>query len=272
MNPLLLAAAALFIYMSLMFVISLVRKDNGTADIAYGWGFVLVALITYILGTPGLSALIATTFVVIWAARLSIRIYVRSRGKPEDFRYKAWREQWGKTFAVRSFFQVYVLQGVVIYLVSVPIMLLNTYSNDVRFVGTYYGSIIVIGMLGWLKGFFFESVGDYQLAKFMGDPANKGKIMDRGLWHFTRHPNYYGESLMWWGIALIAAGTLLQAGYGWLVLAPFIGPILITFLLLKVSGVPLLEAHFAGNPAWEAYKARTSVFIPWRPKKANSAA
>lgn len=265
MEPLALALFGLFIYMCIAFVISLVRKDNGTADIAYGWGFVLIALITYILGTHSLHGFMVSLLAVIWAARLSVRIYLRNHGKPEDFRYRVWREQWGKSFALRSFFQVYMLQGSIIFLVALPLSLANLYGSHVV-PGSVPDLMAGLGLFAWLIGFYFEAVGDLQLARFMRDPAHKGMIMDQGLWRYTRHPNYFGESVMWWGIALIAFGTLFASH----ALAPavlaFIGPVVITFLLLKVSGVPLLEARFAGNPAWEAYKARTSVFIPLPPK------
>jgi steroid 5-alpha reductase family enzyme len=266
MNPLLLALGCLFVYMCLAFVVSVIRKDNGTADIAYGWGFVLVAWVTYAFGTQSFHAALVSVLATIWAARLSIRIYLRSRGKPEDFRYKTWREQWGKTFLIRSFFQVYMLQGLIIFLVVLPVSLVNLYGGRV-FIGSFPDILAFIGLLAWIKGFYFESVGDWQLAKFMRNPENKGKIMDQGLWKYTRHPNYYGESVMWWGIALIAFGTMLAAGNQLIGILAFVGPAIITFFLLKVSGVPMLEAHFAGNPAWEAYKAKTSVFIPWPPSK-----
>ena len=197
----------------------------------------------------------------VWALRLSVRIFLRNHGKPEDFRYRAWREAWGKTFLWRSYLQVYLLQGLVIYLVSLPLTLTNTLGTE----GTL-GTISAFALVLWGIGFFFEAVGDYQLARFTGDPENKGKIMDRGLWRYTRHPNYFGESLMWWALALFAATLLWPSPV--LTLAVFVSPVLITFLLLKVSGVPMLEARFAGNPAWEAYKARTSVFIPLPPRRA----
>jgi steroid 5-alpha reductase family enzyme len=265
-QPLVLAAVGLFLYMCFAFFVSVVRKDNGTADIAYGWGFVLVAIVTYILGTQSFHAALVSVFATIWAARLSIRIYLRNRGKPEDFRYKKWREEWGKSFLVRSFFQVYMLQGVIIFFVVLPVSLVNLYGGPVA-LGSGPDLVAALGVLLWLVGFFFESVGDWQLGKFMHDLTNKGKIMDQGLWHYTRHPNYFGESTMWWGIALIAFGTLLAVGAIVPAVLSFIGPILITFFLLKVSGVPMLEKHFEGNPSWEAYKAKTSVFIPLPPHK-----
>lgn len=244
------------------FAVSLVRRDNGTADIAYGWGFVLVAWTTYTLGTPGPAALVASMLATVWAARLSIRIYRRGRGKPEDFRYKAWREAWGKTFIPRSFIQVYLLQGMVIYLVSLPLSLLAVYGA-----GSGIGLVAGIGFALWGVGFFFEAVGDYQLGRFMKNPQNKGKVMDRGLWRYTRHPNYFGESVMWWGLALASSATLLPVAGAVLAILPFVGPLLITFLLLKVSGVPMLEKRFEGQPLWEAYKAKTSVFIPLPPRR-----
>ncbi len=266
MTPFLLALAALFVYMCGAFIISLIRKDNGTADIAYGWGFVLIAWTTYALGTHSFHGALVSVLATIWAARLSIRIYLRGRGKPEDFRYRTWREQWGKSFLLRSFLQVYMLQGAIIFLVALPVLLVNLYGGPVV-IGSAVDLIAALGLLLWLVGFYFEAVGDYQLGTFMKNPENKGKIMDQGLWKYTRHPNYFGESTMWWGIALIALGTNLAAGAVIPGVLGFIGPALITFLLLKVSGLPLLEAHFAGNPLWEAYKQKTSVFIPLPPKR-----
>ena len=262
MDILLTALVFLVVYMCLAFVVSLIRRDNGTADIAYGWGFALVAWTTYLLGNPGTAAFVACVLATIWAARLSIRIYLRNVGKPEDFRYKEWRDSWGKTFVVRSFLQVYMLQGAIIYLVALPLSLLNVYGA-----GSAIGSVAMAAFVLWGIGFFFEAVGDYQLSRFIKDPKNKGKVMDQGLWRYTRHPNYFGESLMWWSLALAAFATLALFIGQTYALAVFISPILITFLLLKVSGVPLLEKRFAGNPDWEAYKSRTSVFLPLPPKR-----
>lgn len=265
MEQLLVALFALALYMCMAFVISLIRKDNGTADVAYGWGFVLVAWVTYALGVQSATGLLVSFLATVWAARLSIHIYLRNRGKPEDFRYKAWRDAWGKTFVVRSFLQVYMLQGLVIFVVALPLSLLNIYA-DSSFATGIASSLVALGLVAWLVGFYFEAVGDYQLARFMRNPENKGKIMDQGLWKYTRHPNYFGESVMWWGIALASAATLSATGNVLLMIAPFAGPVLITYLLLKVSGVPMLEARFAGNPLWEEYKRKTSVFIPLPPR------
>lgn len=261
MQQLLLALLILVIYMTGAYVISLIRKDNGTADIAYGIGFALIGWVTYIVGPGSIVGFIVTALATVWALRLSIRIFLRSRGKPEDFRYAAWRTQWGNTFLVRSFLQVYMLQGAVIFIVALPVTLLNVYGGNLGL-----GILGVVGLVLWIIGFLFESIGDAQLDAFIRKPQNKGQIMTKGLWRYTRHPNYFGESLMWSALAVVAFDTLvLTLGIPWALL-PFVSALLITFLLLKVSGVPLLEARFAGNPAWEAYASRTSVFTPLPPR------
>lgn len=261
---LLILAAVLFAYMSIAFLVSLYKKDNGVADIAYGWGFVLLAWTSVLLSEPSVVGILLSVLATVWAARLSIRIYLRNHGKPEDFRYRKWREEWGKTFVWRSFLQVYMLQGAVIFVVALPVMLANLYGAVPAQVLTMPPALLVIGLLAWLIGMYFEAVGDYQLARFMGNPENKGKLMDRGLWRYTRHPNYFGESLMWWGIALMAASVAPSAA---LAVLGFLSPALITFLLLKVSGVPMLEERMKENPGWEEYARKTSVFIPLPPKR-----
>lgn len=247
--------------MTLAFVVSLIRKDNGVADVAYGGGFMLLAWVSYALGAGSIAGLVASILTTVWGVRLAYRIYRRNRGKPEDFRYRTWREEWGSTFVVRSFFQVYMLQGSIIFLVALPVLLLNAFSVSVTLVAAAYAGITI-----WLVGFLFEAVGDAELDAFIRNPASRGKIMDQGLWRYTRHPNYFGESFMWWGIALIACGTLFPV-LGVVAFIAFLSPLLITFLLLKVSGIPMLEKRFAGEPLWEAYKAKTSAFIPLPPKR-----
>lgn len=262
MEVLFISLGLLFCYMCVAFGISLIRRDNGTADIAYGWGFALLAWSTYLLGTHSVIGFIVSALATVWALRLSLRIFLRGRGKPEDFRYAKWREEWGNTFLVRSFLQVYLLQGAIIYVVALPVTLLNLYGGEVGL-----GTAGMAGLSLWIIGFLFETVGDAQLGTFMKNPINKGHVMTKGLWRYTRHPNYFGESLMWWALSLVAYDTLILTAGLPLAAVPFVGALLITFLLLKVSGVPLLEARFAGNPEWEAYKARTSMFIPLPPHK-----
>lgn len=257
MSILIAALVVLLLYMTLLFVIGTVTKNNGVADIGYGVAFIVLTGATLIL-SPSVShyATLLSILPFIWGLRLASRIYRKNAGKPEDFRYKAWRDAWGSTFLVRSFFQVYMLQGLVVFAVALPVTLAIVFPALVMNTTVFW-----IGIILWVVGFYFEAVGDAQLDAFIKNPANKGKIMTLGLWKYSRHPNYFGESLMWWGIALASCGISSLTFVG------FVGPALITFLLLKVSGVPLLEKHFEGNPDWEAYKKRTSVFIPLPPKK-----
>ncbi len=256
------AAVLVAAYMTAWFVIALIRKDNSLADIAWGLGFVLVAALTFFFRRTSLFLpVLVTSLVVIWGLRLSSHIFLRNRNKGEDPRYAAWRAKWGRSFLWRSYLQVFLLQGLFLLIISMPVILVNTY-RWVSPPGHHGRGVWSIGLVVWIAGFLFEAVGDAQLARFKKDPANKGRIMDKGLWRYTRHPNYFGESLMWWGIFLIA----LEVPYGWTTMA---SPLLITFLLVKVSGVPMLEKRYRGRPDFEAYARRTSVFIPWFPKKRN---
>jgi steroid 5-alpha reductase family enzyme len=253
-------AAFVAAYMTVWYVVALIKKDNSVADIAWGLGFVLVAACSFLFWRTALSLpLLATSLVAVWGLRLSIHILARNRRKGEDPRYAAWRAKWGRSFVWRSYLQVFLLQGFFLIVISAPIVFVNVSPLSPPGWGFPWW---LAGLLVWIAGFVFEAVGDAQLARFKRDPANKGKIMDRGLWKYTRHPNYFGESLMWWGIFVIA----LEAPYGWITIA---SPLLITFLLVKVSGVPMLERRYAGNPDFQAYARRTSAFVPWLPKKTS---
>ena len=238
----------LFAYMSLWFVVSLIKKRN---DVAWGLGFVLMTWVSFFLSSDsGVRGLLVGVLVSVWGLRLAWHIYSRNKGKAEDYRYLAWRKEWGKWFYIRSYFQVYLLQGVFLLLIVAPVLLIN------KSAGTALGLPDIVGVLVWLVGFYFEAVGDAQLARFIKDPANKGKLMQSGLWAYTRHPNYFGEVTQWWGIWIIA----LSVSGGWL---GIIGPITITFLILKVSGIPMLEKKMAENPEFTEYKKQTSMVIPW---------
>jgi len=248
-------AAAVFLYMTVLFLVALWRRDNSIVDIGWGPGFILVAGLT-LLGRGELAwrPLLVSVPVMVWGLRLGIHIYLRKRGKPEDFRYAAWRRAWGRTFVLRSFFQIFMLQGIFLLLVAWPIWLTNLSPS------TPLALLDGLGLLLWLAGFVFEAVSDSQMERFRSDPAHKGRIMTAGLWRLSRHPNYFGEAVQWWGLFLIA----LSGERGW---TAVVSPLLITFLLLKVSGVPLLEKKYAGNPEFAAYARRTSVFIPWFPRR-----
>jgi steroid 5-alpha reductase family enzyme len=249
------ASLVLFFYMTALFFLALIRHDNSIADVAWGPGFVAVAWITLYINEPfTLRQLIAAAMISVWGFRLAIRIHLRNRGKGEDVRYRKWRESWGEHFIIRSYFQVFVLQGFILLLNIFPVLVINTYDSGTP------GFLDLLGVILWVMGFCFESISDWQLDRFMANPTNRGKIMDRGLWRYSRHPNYFGEVTMWWGIFILA----LSVPWGWI---SIIGPLTITATILFVSGIPMTEKLMEGNPAFAAYKKRTSIFIPWFPKK-----
>lgn len=255
MNYFLTLGLVLLIYMSLWFVVSLLKKRNDVADVAWGLGFVLLSWVSFFLsGAGGLRGLIVCLLVSVWGLRLARHIHRRNKGKPEDYRYQQWRKDWGKWFYLRSYFQVYFLQGVLLFVIVLPVLMIN------RNVGSAIGWLDFIGIAVWLWGFYFEAVGDAQLARFIKNPANKGQLMQTGLWAYTRHPNYFGEVTQWWGIWLVA----LSIPWG---LFSVVGPFTITFLILKVSGIPMLEKKMAENPNFADYKKRVSKFIPLPPKR-----
>lgn len=240
-----------------LWLLSLILEDASIADVFWGLGFVLIAWITF-FQTDGylLRKVLITALVSIWGLRLAIYIGLRKIGKGEDRRYKAWRDQHGKKFWWVSLFTVFGLQGILLWVISLTVQV-----GQMSPVPARLSWLDLLGLLFWIVGFFFEAVGDYQLARFKAKPENRGKVMDQGLWGYTRHPNYFGESLMWWGIFLIASAT---PGSLWAI----ISPLTITFLLLKVSGVTLLEKTIVEKrPDYRAYKQNTSAFLPWFPKK-----
>lgn len=250
----LVLALILFFYMNLWFIVSLLRKRNDVADEAWGFGFVVLAWASFLLGTAqDTRGIIVGILVSIWGTRLAWHIFRRHLGHSEDYRYAKWREDWGKWFYVRSYVQVYLLQGVLLFLIATPILLINQSA------GVSLNYLDVVGIFIWITGFVFEVVGDAQLAQFKKDPHNKGKLLQTGLWNYSRHPNYFGEVLQWWGVFVLA----LSVSNGWF---GIVGPLMITFLILKVSGIPLLEKKMMENPAFAEYQKKTSIFIPWFPK------
>ncbi len=250
-----ISALVILAYMTVLFFIAQVRRDNSIVDIGWGFGFILVALTVLLVQeefTP--RQLIVTALIALWGFRLSGRILKRNWGKGEDFRYRKWREEWGKYFTLRSYFQVFMLQGFFMWLISIPVVIIAA-----RPVPEFHW-LDFAGIAIWLVGFYFEAVGDWQLDRFLADKQNRGKILDTGLWRYSRHPNYFGEVVMWWGIYAIS----LSQDWGW---AGIIGPLTITVLILFVSGVPLLERSMMNNQKYRAYAKRTSSFFPLPPKK-----
>lgn len=253
MNFYLVMALVLFGYMTVWYLVGLILKRNDVADIAWGLGFVLLAWISLLISDITIRGIIVNVLVSVWGIRLASHIYIRNRNKPEDYRYQTWRNEWSN-FYLRSYLQIYLLQGLFLYLIALPFLFINNSSVQ------SFTAVDFIGILVWVIGFCFESVGDSQLKQFVSSPDNKGKIMDRGLWKYSRHPNYFGEVTQWWGIYIIT----LSLPFGYLTL---IGPLTITILILFVSGIPLLEKKREGRADWEKYKSQTSIFFPLPPKK-----
>lgn len=248
------AAVAAAVLMLVFWVISLVRRDASIADIAWGLVFVVIAWTSWVAGEQTEASLIAALAVTVWGSRLAIYIGVRNAGHGEDRRYQAMRERRPGTFWLWSLFGVFILQGLLALFVSLPVQSLGSVSDAVP------GPVAWLGLAVFLVGLGFEAIGDAQLAAFKRDPANRGKVMDGGLWRYTRHPNYFGDALLWWGIWLIAIGS----GAAWWTL---IGPALMTFLLVRVSGVAMLESDMADRrPGYAEYIRRTSAFIPRPPR------
>lgn len=251
------AGLTVFLYMTTLFVIAMIRKDNSVADVAWGPGFIVVTWVMLLInGSWGASQLAVAVVVTVWGLRLAIRIYRRNRGKGEDPRYAKWRDDWGQFFVLRSYLQVFILQGVVLMLNVTPVIILMSGPRELP----GWAGFLYVGLAMWVAGFAFESLGDWQLDRFLARPENRGTIIDIGLWHYTRHPNYFGECTMWWGIFVIA----LAAPWGWV---GVIGPVVITGMILFVSGIPMTEKLMEKTPGWDEYKRTTSAFIPWLKKK-----
>ena len=249
-----LLAAVLF--MAFVWLLSLPTRNASLADIFWGLGFVLLAWLSF-FGAGGYLGrkLLLTLLTSAWGLRLSLHIAWRNWGHGEDRRYQAWRAKRGASFWWVSLFTVFLIQAVLLWLVSLAVQIGQTSTTPAHLTG-----LDLLGSLVWVVGFTFEAVADWQLARFKADPANRGKVMNQGLWRYSRHPNYFGESLIWWGLFLIALAT----PHGWWAL---ISPLVITFLLLKVSGVTLLEKDIVERrPEYREYLETTSAFIPWFPK------
>lgn len=242
--------------MVLLWAASTRLRDASIVDSFWGLGFALVAGVT-LLGADGFPGrrLLVTGLTWVWGLRLSVHIWVRNRGKGEDVRYQAMRARHGDRFAWVSLWTVFLLQGGLLWLISFPVQM-----SQVAAVPDRFTLLDGLGAALWGVGFLFEAVGDAQLARFKADPDNRAAVLDRGLWRYTRHPNYFGDALVWWGLFLIATAT--PRG----ILALF-SPVVMTYLLVRVSGVPLLEGHVTKTrPAYREYMRRTSAFFPLPPR------
>jgi steroid 5-alpha reductase family enzyme len=237
--------------------VSLAYRNVTIVDSLWGLGFVLIAWLTFFMsdGYGGRKLLIAG-LVTLWGLRLSLYLSWRNWGKGEDPRYGGWRKKSGDRFWLVSLFKVFILQALFLWVISLTVQIGQLATTPATLT-----RLDILGSIVWTTGFIFESVADWQLVQFKSDPANKGRVMDRGLWAYTRHPNYFGEFLVWWGIFLI---TLSTPNSWWTILSP----ILVSAVLLKMTGIPLTEKALVENrPGYSDYIKHTSAFVPWLPAK-----
>ena len=249
------SAGAVAVVLAATFVASRIAHKHSVIDTAWGLLFAAAAVATFVHSSGhgcGVRRVLLLVLPLLWGLRLAQHIGRRTVGKPEDPRYAELLAKAKGNPDLYALRVVYLLQGVLALAVAAPIL-----------VGAYEGgSVRVIGWIGvalWVVGVLFEAVGDAQMERFRGDPANRGRIMDRGLWRYTRHPNYFGDACVWWGIFLVAAER-------WPGVLTLPAPVLMTLLLTKGSGVRILERHMSGRPGWDEYAARTSSFVPWFPR------
>jgi steroid 5-alpha reductase family enzyme len=254
-----ITAAMLFVCVFMLWILSVFLRDTSIVDVFWGFGFVLVAVCGFIWGDAGAAprGLLIGAMVGVWGLRLGGYLLWRNAGHGEDPRYAAMRRKWGARFWWVSFFSVFAFQGAILWFISLPIQVVQVApSGPLR-------TLDAAGVAIWLVGLLFESVGDHQLARFKADPANAGAVMDRGLWRYTRHPNYCGDFCVWWGVFVVA----LSAPQGLYTIA---SPVLMSFLLLRISGVPMLERGMRERrPGYTDYIRRTNAFLPWPPRQTS---
>jgi steroid 5-alpha reductase family enzyme len=251
------ASFLIWTLVSFLWIWSVLIKNVSIVDIFWGFGFVLVnVLYVFNLEVINPRNLLLLILVSIWGLRLTIYLAIRNIGKGEDYRYQQFRKQYGENrYWWFSYFQVFLLQGALILIVSIPLLAIHTSNSSGELYWLDYISIII-----WLIGFSFEAGGDYQLYNFKKNTKNKGKVLNTGFWKYTRHPNYFGDSAVWWSFALFS----IAAGGYWQV----IGAIIMTLLIIKVSGVALLEKTLnITKPKYKEYIEKTNSFLPWFPKK-----
>ncbi|MFT5222761.1 MAG: steroid 5-alpha reductase family enzyme [Glaciecola sp.] len=256
-----LGLAVILVLMTIVWADSVRRKDASVVDRWWGALFVVLGVLYASVsdGPVGRRVLLAV-LVTVWGLRLAGYITWRNSGEPEDKRYQAMRAKNPETFAKRSLFSIFWLQGVLAWTISAPLF----YPHFLTGARELYW-LDFVGVAVWLIGFAFEAGGDFQLQRFLADPANKGKVMDKGFWRYTRHPNYFGDVAVWVGYAIIA--TAAGAWWAWY------GTILMALFIIKVSGVALTDRNMAASSStregYDEYVRRTNAFLPWFPKGAE---
>ena len=249
------ASLIILVLVTLLWLWSILIKNVSIIDIFWGIGFVIVnAFYFYHSETYSIRQTLICILVSLWGIRLSTYLALRNIGKGEDYRYQQFRQKYGpERYWWFSFFQVFLLQGVLIMIISLPLLAINSNNPNLNLLDA-------IALIVWCIGFVFEAGGDYQLAKFKKNPANKGKVLNKGFWKYTRHPNYFGDAAVWTGYGLFC----IASGIFW----PLISVVIMILLLLKVSGVALLEENLkTSKPQYKEYMEKTSAFLPRLPKK-----
>jgi steroid 5-alpha reductase family enzyme len=251
---LLLGLAAIVVLFTILWVVSLRLENSSIADVAWGPGILAIGLTYYFTsdGVP-LRAYLTLALLAVWAIRLAAHLGLRTRLQGEDFRYVKWRDEYENNWWFVSYFKVFLLQAVVGWVISLPI-----YFAIVSLAPPSLTVLDYLGIVLFICGLAFESVGDEQLRRFRANRANRGKVLDGGLWKYTRHPNYFGEALVWWGFGLIALATGGVPG--------LFGPAILTYLLIYVSGVAMLESTLIEKAGYIQYVGRTPAFLPLPPQ------
>lgn len=242
--------------MAITFTVSVIRDRHDTLDVAWGLGFALVAGTTFVSSSgegDTTTRVLVTALTAVWGIRLAVHIALRGRGQPEDHRYAEMRARAKGNPHLHVLVRAYLAQAVVLWIVSLPV-------QAAQYGPRAHVGLIVAGILLWSVGLVFEAVGDWQLQRFRADPANRGRVLDRGLWRYTRHPNYFGDACVWWGLLLLACSS-------WHGVVTVVAPALMTFLLAKGTGKPMIEGHLRRRrPAYTDYVERTSGFLPLPPR------
>ncbi len=248
------ALLAVFVYVTMWWFVSLAEKRLDVADIAWGFGIALVALVSFLFAPVyDVRLQLMMGLVVVWSARLTLHIAKRHMRSPEDARYRALARMWGAGTPLASYFKIFLLQG------SLMLVVGYVFTHASVFADGAFGPLALLGLVVWLIGFTVETIADRQLRMFLRTRGADGPLMTTGLWRYSRHPNYFGEVVLWWGLGIM----VLSLPYG---LLGLVSPILVTYLILRVSGVPLAERELARHPEFESYARTTSVFFPLPPR------
>jgi steroid 5-alpha reductase family enzyme len=250
---LLVCLLAAIIFMTGVFLVGHRLRRYDIVDSAWGLAFITISTTAlFVSSTMYVVDLLVYVLVLVWGLRLSNHIFARFRSMTsEDKRYVALRKKWrAGNENVAIFFRIYIVQALLATIICLPVIVIYSSIVDVSL------SFVIVGSIIWAIGFAIEVLADLQLRRFIRNPQNKGQLMTAGLWRYSRHPNYFGELTLWWGVGIIALG----APFGWIGL---VGPVVISYLIIFVSGVPLTEKAYIGRSGWAEYKQRTSVLVPW---------